>query len=314
MTALSVEPRITTGVALCTALDLMFYFDEVFKEHAPELAVLPPAEIKNPDDVTFALSWQPAPDAFVPYRNLKAVFSIGAGVDAIMACPSLPDVPVIRVEDPDQAQQMAGFAAFHVLWHHRDMGQHLDAKSRHAWERVVGGQSPKRKRVGVMGFGLMGRAIAKGIAGLGYPVTTLSRTAPASPEPGMTHLTVTDLDRFLSQTDILINVLPLTTETEAILDRACFEKLPTGAALIQMGRGSHLVEADLLSALDDGKLSGASLDVFSAEPLPEDSPLWAHPRVFITPHIASTPEHTAVVTSVQNGLRRLMNATEGCGA
>ncbi|WP_425405526.1 2-hydroxyacid dehydrogenase [Hwanghaeella sp.] len=303
-------PSVLHGVALCSSLDLMFHFDEAFQAHAPELSVLPPERIGDPDQVSFALSWRPAPDAFTPYRNLRAVFSIGAGVDAILACPSLPDVPVIRVEDPDQAHQMAGFAAFHVLWHHRNMAAHIDAKNRRAWERVVGGQSPKRKRIGVMGFGLMGRAIAEGLSALGYPVSTLSRTPPSPPLIGMEHLTADEMDLFLSQTDILINVLPLTPETEGILNRACFEKLPRGAALIQMGRGSHLIEEDLLAALDDGQLSGASLDVFSAEPLPAENPLWSHPRIFMTPHIASTPEPAAVVRSVQNGLKELLGSAE----
>lgn len=292
-------------LATCTVLDLPALFGPVFARDLPQVSLLAPDQIDDPTSIEIALSWKPAPDAFARYPNLRAVFSVAAGVDAIRDCPSLPDVPVYRVEDPDQALQMAGFAAFHTLWHHRRMGEHLAAQRRGEWVREIRDLSPKGRRVGVMGFGLMGRAIAAGLSSLGYPVTTLSRRLPAHPLPGITHLTSGDLPAFLAGTDILINVLPLTPETVGLLDRRCFAALPAGAALIQLGRGPQLVEPDLIAALDSGHLSGASLDVFATEPLPPDSPLWHHPRVVITPHVASTPRPEAIVASVRDGLARL---------
>ncbi|GGE24687.1 glyoxylate/hydroxypyruvate reductase A [Primorskyibacter flagellatus] len=297
--------RRVTGVATCTVLDMMHFFARPFAELAPEIELLTPDQVTDPEAVAFVLTFKPADDAFAPYPNLHAVFSVGAGVDAILDCPSLPDVPVFRVEDPDQALQMAGFAAFHVLWHHRRMGDFLNAQSKGEWARRVGDQSPTLRRIGVMGFGMMGQAIAQALVALGYPVTVLSRSLPADPLPGVMHMTTAAIGDFLAGTDILINVLPLTPETTGILNADTFARLPKGAALIQIGRGGHLVEGDLMAALDSGQLSGASLDVFETEPLPKDSPLWSHPQVFVTPHVASTPMHSAVVANVQRGLASL---------
>ncbi|MGI3167789.1 2-hydroxyacid dehydrogenase [Pseudooceanicola sp. C21-150M6] len=293
------------GVATCSALDLKRLFSKSFAEHAPEITLLGPEEVTDPAAVQFALTFKPAADAFTAYPNLRAVFSAGAGVDGIEHCPSLPDVPLYRVEDPDQALQMAGFAVFHVLWHHRQMAEAVRAQARHDWARRITGLSPTLRRVGIMGYGHMGRAIGKALADLGYPVTTLSRRPPEPGDARMVHMLTADLDAFLSQQDIVINVLPLTPETQGLLDAGFFAKLPQGAALIQLGRGAHLVEGDLLAALDSGHLSGASLDVFAVEPLPKDSPLWDHPGVLVTPHVASIPQHRAVVATVRRGLREL---------
>ena len=239
-----------TGVATCTVLDMMHFFARPFAELAPEIDLLAPDRVTDPEAVDFVLTFKPAEEAFAPYPNLRAVFSAGAGVDAILDCPSLPDVPVFRVEDPDQALQMAGFAAFHVLWHHRRMGDFLTAQSRGAWARRVGDQSPTLRRIGVMGFGMMGRAIARALVALGYPVTVLSRSRPADPLPGARHMTTAAMEEFLAAADILINVLPLTPETEGLLNARTFGRMPEGAALIQIGRGGHPVERDLLAALE----------------------------------------------------------------
>lgn len=294
-----------TGVATCSVLDMMHFFARPFADIAPEITLLTPDQVTDPSAVDFVLTFKPADDAFTPYPALRAVFSVGAGTDAILECPSLPDVPVFRVEDPDQALQMAGFAAFHVIWHHRQMGDFLAAQTRHDWARRVGDQSPTLRRIGVMGFGMIGRAIAKALSELGYPVTVLSRSDPTDPLPGVCHVKTDARDAFLGGTDILINVLPQTPETVGILNAELFNALPRGAALIQIGRGAQLVENDLLAALASGQLSGASLDVFETEPLAKGSPLWDHPRLFLTPHVASTPKHSAVVAHVQRGLATL---------
>jgi glyoxylate/hydroxypyruvate reductase A len=290
------------GVATCSVLDMMHFFAGPFAEYAPDIILLTPDQVTDPATVDFVVTFKPADDAFLPYPNLRAVFSVGAGIDAIMECPSLPDIPVFRVEDPDQALQMAGFAAFHVIWHHRRMGDFLAAQTRAEWDRRVGDQSPTLRRVTVLGFGMMGRAIAKALIALGYPVTVVSRSMPAEPLTGADHQVVDALDTVLGRTDILVNVLPLTPQTEGLLNAETFAKLPRGAALIQIGRGRQLIEDDLIAALDSGRLSGASLDVFEEEPLPPTSPLWSHPALFLTPHVASTPTHRAVVENVTRGL------------
>ncbi|SDE81812.1 2-hydroxyacid dehydrogenase [Limimaricola pyoseonensis] len=292
-------PRL--GVALCDRLDLIRIFGPHF-DATPDLRLLPPDAVTDPDAVEFALAWRPGADAFRPYRHLRGVFSIAAGTDGITASASLPpDVPVIRLRDDDQALQMAGFAVFQVLWHHRDMAGLLAAQAAHRWKRRPGGASPARVRVGVMGLGHMGRRIARALADLGYDVASLTRRPPA-PEPGVAHFTDAERAAFLGRSDILVNVLPMSDETKGMLNRTLFAALPEGAALIHLGRGPQLDEDDLLAALESGRLSGASLDVFAAEPLPKGHPFWDHPRILVTPHIAGEPEPRAVVENVRRHL------------
>ncbi|MGR3465680.1 2-hydroxyacid dehydrogenase [Limimaricola sp.] len=292
------------GVALCDRLDLMRIFGAHF-EAEPGLELHSPDRVETPDEIEFALAWRPGPEAFAPYPNLRAVFSIAAGTDGITVSRSLPrGIPLIRLRDPDQALQMAGFAVFQVLWHHRGMADLLTAQTHHEWARTPGGASPARRRIGILGLGHMGRQIARSLVALGYPVTSLTRSPP-EPEPGVAHLTQADRAAFLARTDILINVAPMTEETRGLLDRALFDALPRGAALIQLGRGGQLVETDLIDALDRGQLSGASLDVFATEPLPKGHPFWDHPKILVTPHVAGEPEPKAVVENVRRGMEEL---------
>lgn len=285
-------------------IDLARLYRPVFAEHAPEIDLRPPEEIEDRAAVRFVFTFRPPDDAFEGLTGLRAIFSAGAGTDAIMACPSRPgDVPVYRVEDPDQALQMAGYAAFHVHWHHRHMARYIAQQARGAWSRVVDGLSPTHKRVGVLGFGHMGRAIARGLVGLGYPVAGYARRPPEPPEPGVEAFHGDRLDAFLARTDILINVLPLTAQTQGLIDAAFLARLPKGAALVHMGRGGQVDEAALVEALDSGHLSGASLDVFEIEPLPPDSPLWHHPGILVTPHVASIPEPVFVVQAIRERMR-----------
>lgn len=291
------------GIGTCTYVDVMLHFGEAFAEFAPELTILREEEVEDPSKVDFAITFKPADDVFARYPNLKAVFSLGAGVDAILKCSSLPDdLPVFRAEDPAQAAQMAGFAAFHVVWHHRNMGKYRANQALSTWDRGRHSRSPGIVRVGIMGMGNMGRAVAKGLVTLGYDVATLTRSQPDPVEPGVDHFTDGDRDAFLKDCKILINILPLTPATRNFMDADLFAKLPEGAALIHLGRGEQMVEEDLIAALDSGHMSGASLDVFQTEPLPEDHPLWTHPKVFVTPHTACAPEIQTVVKTVQDGL------------
>lgn len=301
------------GVALCSQTALLEEYGTAFTDLAPQIDLRAPQDIADPAQVEFALAWKPAPDAFAPFPNLRAVFSIGAGMDPILACPSLPrDVLLRRVEDPDQADQMAGFAVFQTLWHHRDLFETLRAQAEGRWSRVSGGRSPAAVPVGILGFGHMGRSIARALVGLGYPVLSLTRSAP-DPEPGVTHHRQDTRAAFLSRCRILINVLPMTDATRGMLNAALFDELPQGAALIHLGRGAQLNEADLLGALASGRLSGASLDVFAQEPLPADHAFWRHPRILVTPHTASEAEPPAIVASVLSGLAALDRERAGAG-
>jgi len=284
-------------------INLMRFYRKHFEAEAPDLVLLDADEITDPADIDFVLTFRPPPDLFDGMTNLKAIFSAGAGTDAIDICPSLPkDVPLIPVKDEDQALQMAGYVAFHVHWHHRDMFRTIESQRQCTWDRQNMDMSPARRRVGILGFGFQGRAIATGLTALGYPVSGFSRRAP-EPHPGVTAFHGDQLDDFLAGTDILVNVLPLTPHTKDMLDADLFHKLPKGAALIQIGRGGQVVEPDLIRVLDEGHLSGATMDVFATEPLPPEDPLWTHPRIVVTPHSASLAEAQNVTSSIVARLR-----------
>ena len=294
-----------TGVALCDSFDLVETFGPGFAARAPHLRLLRPAEVEDPGAVDFAVAFHPAADAFAPYPALRAVFNAGAGVERVIACPSRPEsVPLIRMTDEDQADQMAAFALFHVVFWHRRFDRMLAAQAEGVWRDPGAAPSPRGFRVGVLGLGFLGRRIAEAVAGLGYPVRGFSRgPGPKLAEVERFH----GPDRFgafLDGLDALVSVLPHTPETEGALDREAFARMRRGAALINIGRGAHLVEADLVSALDDGLLSGASLDVLAQEP-PPDHPFWADPRILVTPHVASDPAPERLAEAVAAGLAAL---------
>ncbi|MCZ6742727.1 MAG: glyoxylate/hydroxypyruvate reductase A [Alphaproteobacteria bacterium] len=237
-------------------------------------------------DVEFAVVWQPATGRLARIPGLRAIFSLGAGVDHVFADTELPaDVPVFRLIDPMLAAQMAEFVVMNVLWHHRGMDQYAADQADRRW-RLLDLPRTARRRVGIMGLGVLGSAAARALAEFGFPLAGWTRTARDWPLGEAFHGR-DGLRPFLSISDILVCLLPLTPETEGILDASAFAALPSGAALINAARGGHVVEADLLAALDSGALGAATLDVFDTEPLPQGHPFWAHPRVRVTPHVAA---------------------------
>ncbi|MBN9673795.1 NAD(P)-dependent oxidoreductase [Roseibium aggregatum] len=283
---------VVEGVYLGERFDLNAHYGAVFAPYADRIRLRSPGEIDDPESIRFALAWYPADDAFTAYPNLKLACSIAAGVDSILACPSLPDAAyVTRVQDDSQADLMAGFAAWQVVWHHRNMGFYLDRQAKSIWEHqdFDAAPSPCDYTVGLLGYGLMGRAVARAVAAMGFPVVAAARSTPTTPSPaGVSFETgMGSVERVAARAQALINVLPLTPATEGILNKDLFDLMPRGARLIQIGRGEHLVDADLVAALDSGQLGGASLDVFHTEPLPPDHPWWTDDRILITPHQAS---------------------------
>ena len=303
--AVKAEADVIEGVYLCSALDLPDLFGAAV-EAAPGLKLYRPEDVPDPSRIRFALVWRPAPDAFEAYPNIALVQVIAAGVDGVLRNPSLPERAVVtRVHDDEQAAIMAGFAAWHVVWHHRRMGNYLAAQEAGTWDRttIKTLRPPSQVTVGVLGYGLMGQAIATTVASMGFAVHAATRTGGDSGD-GITRVAGPDaVQQVAARSDILINVLPLTEATRDILNADLFARMPEGAVLIQLGRGQHLVEDDLLAALDSGRIGGASLDVFHTEPLPGDHPFWTHPKVIVTPHEASVTSPTAVsdtlVRSVQ---------------
>lgn len=288
-------------VALCRRVPIAGLFRAPLADAG--LTLLEPHEVSDPAAVVAALAFRPAPDAFRPYPNLRLVASIGAGVEAILAADLAPHVPVVRPSDPEQADQMAAFALFHVVFWQRRLDRTLAAQAECRWERPAGGRSPRDETVGILGAGAMGRRIAEVAAGLGYPTRLYSRRPVAL--PGVDGFSGDGLADFLAGTTMLVAVLPGTPETRALIDGAFLRRLPRGAALIQLGRGGQVVEADLLAALDEGHLRGASLDVFDVEPLPPDHPFWPHPRIVVTPHTAGEANAASVARAVADGLAAL---------
>jgi len=269
-----------------------------FAKHLPDLEVRFHPEIGNPDDIEFALCFNMPQGELANFKNLKAIFSLGAGVDHFFNDPAFPKhIPLARVVDNELASRMGEYVVQHVLNHHRDQIEYDRQQQGHVWE-VRHPPAAKNRTIGIMGLGQLGIEAAKALIGLGFNVTGWSRTAK-NIEGVTSYAGDEQLSTFLSNTEILICLLPLTTKTENILNADLFAKLPQGAAIINPARGAHLVEADLIAALDCGSLSGATLDVFRTEPLPEDDPLWSHPGIRITPHVASiaAPDRVAALAA-----------------
>jgi glyoxylate/hydroxypyruvate reductase A len=259
-------------------------------------------EAGDPAEIDLALVWQPPPGELARYPNLRAILSLGAGVDGLLAQPGLPDVPVARMVDPSLTRTMTEYVLLATLRHHRAFDRFERAQRAARWSFALPPQAGER-RVGVMGLGVLGSAVAACLAGHGFRVAGWSREAKQL--AGIESFAGrAGLPAFLARTEILICLLPLTRDTAGILDAATFATLPRGAFLINVARGAHLVEPDLIAALESGQLAGATLDVFREEPLPPDHPLWPHPQVLITPHVASyASAHTAAAGVAENIFR-----------
>ncbi len=279
-----------------------------FAALAPELDVCKwPDDDTAPEDIDYALAWQPPEGVLAGFSNLKTIFSLGAGVDHILREPKLPDVPLVRVVDPDLTMRMSEYVCLHVLMHHRqqrllDADQaKLDWTERPQW-------SAASMCVGIMGLGELGRDAAEKLVHLGFQVNGWSNSAKQI--DGVTAYAGQDeLDAFLGVSDILVCLLPHTPDTQGILNRDLFRKLksdgPLGApVLINAGRGKLQVEEDILASLDAGELGAATLDVFEIEPLPTDSRLWSHPKVTLTPHNAADSDPEALCKYILGQIKR----------
>jgi len=250
-----------------------------------------------------AVCWQTPPGLYAQMPNLKLVHSIAAGVDNVVAQQDLRDLPVCRVVDPMLAEGMLQFVLWGVLYFHRKLDVALANQRSRQWQRPP--QSPASAcRVGLMGLGELGGHIAARLPSLGYSVSGWSRTPREIPNVTV-YSGEAGYDDFLAQTDVLVCLLPLTAQTRGILGQRTFDALPWGSALIHCGRGEHLVERDLMNAIDSGQLHGAIVDVFEQEPLPPEHPLWATPGVVVTPHMATMASFDVVVQQVVRNIAQL---------
>lgn len=238
------------------------------------------------DAIRYALVWRQPAGVLARFPNLKAILVLGAGVDSVLRDAGLPaGVPVIRLVDAGLPGPMAEYALYAVLHFQRRMGAYFEQQRAAVW-RPLDEMLARQWPVGVMGLGVIGTVVAQRIAAQGYPVAGWSRSGRAV--EGVEVFTgLTGLQAFLARSQVLVNVLPLTPATHGILNAATFAAMPRGSYVVNIGRGGHLVDADLIDALNRGQLAGAMLDVFEPEPLPAEHAFWRHPQVIVTPHVAA---------------------------
>lgn len=284
-------------VFLSRNIDLRGYLAPTLARLAPEIELLDHTQGRT-TPVELAISWNPPDDGFDHYPGLRAVCTIGAGADSILACPSLrPDIEVVRVVDPAQAEMMSGFILWHVISHQREFATYRTQQRERIWRRL-GQRRAGDVPVGILGYGEIGQRVAADLSRLGFPVAIWSRNAKPVPD-GIAGFHGSDgLAGLLARTEVLVNLLPLTKETRFILNARTFAAMRPGGYLVQVGRGEHLIEQDLLAALADGSLAGAALDVFSSEPLPPEHPFWRHPRIVMTPHDACDAGPEAIAATL----------------
>src|SRR5207302_2068805 len=260
-------------------------------------------EAGDPKEIEYLAFMRPDFDALPDFPKLKAMFSRSAGVEAFVDHPRLPKCPLGKLEPSGGDPMMTEYVVMHVLRFHREMPKYQAAQANREWQRtrIV---RPEERRVGFLGYGMMAKAPALVLQSLGFPVSAWVRSPREKEEVRIFH-GGDQLEPFLNQTDIAVCLLPLTRETEGILCARTFAMMPKGAMVINVGRGKHVVEADLIKALDSGQLSYAALDALWPEPLPAESPLWLHPQVTVMPHVARRPTVAQLVTEIAANIRSI---------
>ncbi|CAM2182211.1 Glyoxylate/hydroxypyruvate reductase A [Paraburkholderia sacchari] len=279
---------------------------------------LPGAELRawQPGDTApadYAVVWHPPRELFAARPGLRAVFNLGAGVDAILALErdapgTLPrDALLVRLEDSGMAPQMAEYVQHAVLRYLRRFDEYALQQARREWH-VLAPHPLETFTVGVLGLGVLGAHVARAVAALGVPVRGFSRSAKTLDgiETFSGELRGPQFDAFLADAKVLVNLLPATPDTENVLDANTFGKLPRGAYLVNVARGAHLVEQDLVDALANGTLSAATLDVFRHEPLADDHPFWREPRITITPHCSALTLREEAISQVADKIAALV--------
>jgi glyoxylate/hydroxypyruvate reductase A len=277
-------------------------WEQRFRALAPQHDIrVWPDGVGDPVGIHYACVWKPPAGLLAGFPNLKTIFSLGAGADDLLADPKLPDVPVVRIVDPNLTMRMTEYVVLHVLMYHRRQRLY-DAQQRERVWHEHGQPVASEVVVGVMGLGVLGTSAAHMLQRIGFKVTGWSRTPRTLPGVETFHGPL-GLEPFLRLSEILVCLLPATPATRGIINIDLLRMLRKdgalqGAYLINAGRGSLQVDADILAALEDGSLAGAALDVFPTEPLPIESQLWGHPKVTITPHNAAQAVPQTLAMSV----------------
>lgn len=274
-------------------------FREIFEREMPDIAFVAKGDPVTPEDVRYLFSWSaPAPET---YPKLDVLFGLGAGIDQFDLTLLRPNTQLVRMIEPGINAMMQEYVVMATLALHRDLPAYVAQQQRSEWKALPARRTARR--VGIMGLGNLGQAVLAALAPFGFPLAGWSRSARLI--DGVECFT--DLDAFLGRTDILICLLPLTHETRGILSADLFAKLPEGAALVHVGRGPHLDANALIAALDSGHMRSAMLDVTDPEPLPADDPIWTHPQILLTPHIASSTNMETAALAVIENIRRHRN-------
>ena len=295
MVVLLVTPRVDEAEAWQRALHA----------HLPDLELRVYPRTGDPREIDVAMAWKAPRGVLAELPRLKLICSLGMGVDHLLQDPTLPQrVPIARLVDPKLIEQMSEYALYSVLHFHRGFDVYERFQRVRRWQELPLAHTSLR-RVGVMGLGEIGTDCARKIAALGFPVSGWSRSAKVL--PGTKCFSGSDrLAEFLSQTDILLSVLPLTPETVGIINARTLGLMPRGSYFVNIARGGLVVEQDLLAAIESGQIEGAILDVTETEPLPDDHPFWLHPRVRLTPHIAGVTSPDTAAEPIAENIRRLL--------
>jgi len=267
-------------------------------------AVIANREEYDPADIRYFCSFRPTPGLIKSLPNLRVIFSMGAGVDGFLRDPELPrHLPLVRFVDPTLIHEMAQYVVMQILMIHRGQRFFDQAQKEGQWRQRMLERASRDTRIGMLGLGDIGTAIAESLLPFDFQLSGWSRTRKEV--PGVKSFAgEKELPQFLAQCDYCVCVLPLTADTQGILNAKLFAQLPKGAWVINVARGGHLVTEDLIAALDSGHLGGAVLDVFQPEPLTADSPLWHHPKITITPHVAALTDLKAAMAFLKEGVRR----------
>jgi glyoxylate/hydroxypyruvate reductase len=274
------------------------------ERHLPDERILIYPDVVDPDNIDVALVANPPPGRLATLPNLKLIQSLWAGVDALLRDPTLPrTVPLARLVDPALTQAMIETVLTHALMLHRQLPRYRAQQRQMLWQGLEQ-PSANERTVCVLGLGQLGRACANALKSVGFRVIGWS-ARPTTLDGVVTHYGFDQLTLALEQSDIVVNLLPLTPETHGILNAQTLSSMRRGSSLINVARGAHVVETALIDALDSGQLEHAVLDVFAREPLPAEHAFWKHPKITVLPHVAATTNPATASSIVAQNVKRL---------